>query len=485
MQDIIQNISDLFFKTYNEKPSDITLLAQSGSDRKYFRVLSSKSPIIATFNQNIEENETFFYLSNHFRQATVAVPRVYAVNDDKTIYFQDDLGDTNLLDVIIEKGYSNQVFELLQKAVLNLIKIQIDGDKNLDYSKCIGSDEFGRQAIISDLLYFKYYFADTLKINYNRQKLIEDFEKLSIHLAETDYIYFMFRDFQSRNIMVKDNDVFFIDYQGGMKGAVQYDIASFLWQAKANLPNEWKENLLDFYINKFEEKTQTNINISKFKNQYKGFVLLRMLQVLGAYGFRGIFERKSHFLDSIPPALQNLKTYLNEKMPDIELPELDKVIEAVTQDEIISGFSTVKSSKDNLLTIKINSFSYIKTGYPSDQSEHKGGFVFDCRGILNPGRIEEYKNLTGRDKSVIYFLEQKTMMPDFLNNIFGIVDVTVKEYIKRGFQALTINFGCTGGQHRSVYAADKLAKYLYKKFNVKVELNHIEQKISETFTPQN
>ncbi|NUM32316.1 MAG: phosphotransferase [Bacteroidetes bacterium] len=484
MQDIIQNISVLFVKTFNEKPTEITLLEQSGSDRKYFRIKTNEKTLIATSNANISENETFFYLTHKFNELSIKVPKIFAISDDKTIYIQSDLGKTNLLETINKFGFSDKVVILLKKAIENLVKIQIEGDKYIDYTKCYVNDEFGKHAIFSDLLYFKYYFADTLKINYNNQNLIKDFEKLSINLSGNSLKYFMYRDFQSRNIMVNENDIFFIDYQGGMKGPVLYDIASFLWQAKAKLPNKTKEYLFNFYIDKLEENIKSPINRINIKNQYKGFVLLRLLQVLGAYGFRGIFERKTHFLDSIPPALQNLKTYLNDKIPDLDMPELDNLLKKITLDAIIDKFSTVKSNKDTQLKIKIKSFSYIKTGYPSDESEHRGGFVFDCRGILNPGRIEEYKNQNGRDSDVIYFLEQNTSMPDFLNNAFGMIDISVSEYIKRGFQSLSISFGCTGGQHRSVYAADKLAKYLFDKYNVCIELTHIEQKINETLNPK-
>lgn len=484
MQDQNQKISELFLKTYNILPDEITLLAQSGSDRKYYRVSNKNISVIATVSLNVKENETFFYFTQVFEQTAIPVPSIIAVSEDKTLYLQSDLGNENLLDLIIKFKNNDFIYQLLQKVLLNLINIQIDGNKNLDYNKCIGNNEFGKQTIFSDLLYFKYYFADTLKIEYNKQKLIDDFERISNELAESDCKYFMFRDFQSRNIMVKNAEIYFIDYQGGMKGAVQYDLASFLWQAKAQIPEEWKEKLLNFYIEKFEEKIKTSLNRTHFINQYYGYVLLRLLQVLGAYGFRGIFERKTHFLESIAPALQNLKSYLKNHIKYIENTELLSMLEKITNDEVVNKFITKKADINCKLTVKVNSFSYIKNGYPNDNSEHKGGFVFDCRGILNPGRIDEYKDLNGRHNPVIYFLEQKTKMPDFLNNIYGIVDISVAEYINRGFESLTINFGCTGGQHRSVYAADKLANHIFNKYNVKVELNHIIQNINQTFIPK-
>lgn len=277
----------------------------------------------------------------------------------------------------------------------------------------------------------------------------------------------------------KDGSVHFIDYQGGMKGAPQYDVASMLWQARANLPDEWKEKLLNDYMNAFENEIHLKLDRAVFKSQYNGYVLIRLLQVLGAYGFRGLFERKAHFLTSIPLALTNLKFFVSNQSLGIALPEFKKVLDICISDETIQKFTPVQATEDAALVIKINSFSY-KNGVPDDNSGNGGGFVFDCRGILNPGRVEEFKQQTGRDKAVKDYLEQQTKMPDFLNNVYNIVDIAVEDYIKRGFESLMINFGCTGGQHRSVYAADAVVRHLRNKFAVKIELNHMEQNIKET-----
>jgi 8-oxo-dGTP pyrophosphatase MutT (NUDIX family) len=342
----------------------------------------------------------------------------------------------------------------------------VNGDKGLDYKRCLTNKEFGKEAIMADLLYFKYYFLDALRKPYDKQKLIDDFEALSNYLTHTEYKYFMFRDFQSRNIFVKkDESVHFIDYQGGMKGAPQYDVASMLWQARANLSDEWKEKLLLDYINALEKVIHSPIDHTVFKSQYNGYVLIRLLQVLGAYGFRGLFERKAHFLTSIPLALTNLKWFNNNQSTGIALPEFKKVLDICVSDEIISQFTPLQADEKTALVIKINSFSY-KNGIPDDESGNGGGFVFDCRGILNPGRIEEFKTQTGRDKSVKDYLEQQTKMQEFLNSAFDIVDITVEDYLKRNFENLVISFGCTGGQHRSVYAADALARHLRNKFKV-------------------
>ncbi|MES1225328.1 MAG: RNase adapter RapZ, partial [Bacteroidota bacterium] len=372
-----------------------------------------------------------------------------------------------------EYGYNDDVYTLFQKSLKALAKLQIEGDKNLDYNFSITSKEFGRQAILSDLLYFKYYFLDALQLPYDKEKMLNDFDRLSEYLAEADHKYFMFRDFQSRNILIKDEEPHFIDYQGGMKGALQYDVASMLWQAKANLNDDWKNDLLEYYMDCVEEVLQKKINRIHFVNQYNGYVLIRLMQVLGAYGFRGLFERKAHFLTSIPLGLKNLKWFLQNKKTGIELPEYERMLNEIVKDEIIQRYEPVQATKEDPLTVHINSFSY-KNGIPNDESGNGGGFVFDCRGILNPGRIEEFKKQTGRDKAVKDYLEQQTKMPGFLNSIFDVVDITVEDYIKRSFSSLMISFGCTGGQHRSVYAADALARHLRNKFNAKVELHHIE-----------
>jgi hypothetical protein len=333
---------------------------------------------------------------------------------------------------------------------------------------------------MADLLYFKFYFLDAIRKPYDKQKLMDDFEALSNYLAHTEYKYFMFRDFQSRNIMVKEDDsIHFIDYQGGMKGAPQYDVASLLSQARANLPEEWKQRLLDDYMDAFEVTVGEEIDRDVFRSQFNGYVLIRMLQVLGAYGFRGLFERKAHFLTSIPLALENLRGFVNTQSIGIAVSEFRKILDICISEEVMKEFTNVKATQSTPLVVKINSFSYIKRGYPPDPTKNGGGFVFDCRGLLNPGRIEEFKTQTGRDKAVKDYIEQQTRMADFLNNIYNIVDIAVEDYIKRGFDSLMINFGCTGGQHRSVYAADALARHLRNKFGVKTELRHLEQDICE------
>ncbi|MFT3978924.1 MAG: RNase adapter RapZ [Ferruginibacter sp.] len=472
MQMIIDQIRELFTKHNQAAIQAIDKLPQAGSDRFYFRITAGEETYIATYGPNVQENETFIYFSGQFQKKDLCTPQVLYINDEKTIYIQEDFGDTSLLNVLEAEGFSENVYALYKQSLARLAELQVKAHEVVDYSKCLTNREFGKEAIMADLLYFKYYFLDALARPYDKQKLIHDFEALSNYLSHTEHKYFMFRDFQSRNIMVTpDNRVHFIDYQGGMNGAPQYDVASMLWQARANLAEEWKESLLDDYMDAFEQLAGGNLNRTVFRSQYYGYVLIRLLQVLGAYGFRGLFERKAQFLTSIPLALHNIKWFLENHDVGIAVPTFRKVLEICISNEVIEQFTPVQATEQTPLVITINSFSY-KKGIPPDSSENGGGFVFDMRGILNPGRFDEYKKLSGLDKSVKDFLEQRTKMQVFLNSVFDIVDISVSNYIERDFGSLMVNFGCTGGQHRSVYAAEALARHLKNKFKVRIELAH-------------
>lgn len=475
MQELITNMEALYEKWAGEKPVATDVLPQSGSERRYFRLGRKEKTIIGTYGANVRENETFIYFSRHFRQKELAVPEILAVSEDRQFYLQEDFGNVSLLNKLEEGGFTPPVYDLFRKSLEELACLQVKGDKGLDYDHCLTNKEFGKQAIMADLLYFKYYFLDALRKPYDKQKLIDDFEAISNYLTHTEYKFFMFRDFQSRNIMVDtNNDVHFIDYQGGMKGAPQYDVASMLWQARANLPDEWKGKLLDDYMNAFEKLIPGKLDRAIFKSQYNGYVLIRLLQVLGAYGFRGLFERKAQFLTSIPLALKNLKEFFEHQSIGIVVPEFKKVLNICVDEAVIRQFTPTQAMETTPLVVKICSFSY-KQELPADDSGNGGGFVFDCRGILNPGRVESMKTRTGRDKEVKDYLEQQTRMPEFLNSVFDIVDISVEDYIRRGFESLTVSFGCTGGQHRSVYAADALARHLRNKFKVKTEVKHLVQ----------
>ncbi len=471
MEDVIEAIGKLFLLINGTRPDRIEKLPQSGSDRIYFRIYWGEETFIATHNLNQRETQTFIYFSRHFTNAGLPVPAILGVNEEDTIYIQEDLGTESLLNKLEQHGHQAYAYGLFQKSLTELARVQILGDKDLNYDWCLTAKEFGKQAIMSDLLYFKYYFLDTLQLPYDKQAMLDDFEALSNYLTRADNKYFMFRDFQSRNIIVKDDAVNFIDYQGGMKGALQYDVASLLWQAKAELSEEWKDALLEYYMNQVDALLEQPVNRISFVSQYNGYVLIRLLQVMGAYGFRGLFERKAHFLSSIPLALRNLKFFIEHKKMGIITPEFDRVLRLVVADEMIQRFQPTQANELTPLMIEINSFSY-KKGIPADNSDNGGGFVFDMRGILNPGRFDEYKTLSGKDKSVQDFLEQRTKMNEYLNSVWDLVDITVEEYLKRGFHHLMINFGCTGGQHRSVYAAEQTARHLRNKYKMKVELAH-------------
>ncbi len=480
MKIIVDHIHELFLSFLNKPPTRIEQLPRSGSDRIYFRVFYEDKTYIATYNLNIKENKTFITFSNHFKQKNLPVPEIFYVNNEATAYIQQDLGTVCLLDILEQNGYSDGTFNLYKKSLKQLAHLQILGDKGLDYDVCLTAKEFGRQAILSDLLYFKYYFLDTLQLPYDKQQMLDEFEALASYLTQTEYKYFMFRDFQSRNIIVSPSEgggkgeaeVFFIDFQGGMKGALQYDVASLLWQAKAQLTDEWKDDLLHYYLDVVDELLAKPIDRNVFVGQYDGYVLIRMLQVLGAYGFRGLFERKAYFLTGIPIALKNLKNFLQKNRVGIITAELSRMLDIITGAEIIANFEPFQADEQTPLIVNINSFSY-KKNIPEDESGNGGGFVFDCRGLLNPGRFEEFKTLTGNDKKVMNFLELRTRMNEFLSGVYEVIDISVEDYIKRGFTNLMINFGCTGGQHRSVYAAEQTAKHLKNKYKVKVQVQHL------------
>lgn len=474
MNPVTESVHRLFVQWYGKECDQLTQLQQSGSDRIYFRITADGDTFIGTYNLNVKENMTFIAFSRHFKNLDLPVPVIHAVNEEQTAYLQEDLGSESLLNQLEQYGYTREVYDLFARSLEELARIQILGHQGLNYDLCLTAKEFGKQAILSDLLYFKYYFLDTLKQPYDKQAMLDDFDALSTYLTKTEFKYFMFRDFQSRNIMVNQGSLGFVDYQGGMHGALQYDVASLLWQAKADLSDDWKNRLLQHYINKVERLLGKEINRQIFISQYNGYVLIRLLQVLGAYGFRGLFERKAHFLASIPLALKNLKWFVENKDISLALPEFDRMLRIVVSDEVISQFQPVQADEDTPLVVRVSSFSY-RRGIPPDESGNGGGFVFDCRGLLNPGRFEAYKTLTGNDKAVIDFLEQQTKMSEFLNGVFSIIDIAVEDYIRRGFSSLTVSFGCTGGQHRSVYAAEQLVRHLRNKYRVKTELHHLNK----------
>lgn len=468
-------LEELFEEHFGEKPEVITALPISGSDRRYYRLQKGDISAIGTYNANIPENNTFFYFANLFRKHEINVPEVYAVGKERKFYLQQDLGDVSLYDLLSKEGHTDEVKQYYQKAVEQLVKVQWLAGRECNFDQCFSSKRFDEKAIMSDLMYFKYYFADLQKIPYDRNQLMEEMEQMSREYGRIEPQTLMYRDFQSRNIMVHNGEVYFIDFQGAMQGPPQYDLASLLWQAKAQLPDAWKEDLMNKYITAMDTFKIARVEEIYFRRGYVQFVLLRMLQVLGAYGFKGLLEHKPHFLSSISPALKNLNTFLsnNPKTPNHQ--ELRSLLDRISSEEIQDRYTQPEPSDNLKLQVHISSFSYKKNGVPKDSSQHGGGYVFDCRGIKNPGRYNAYKHLSGLDTPVKIFLERETRMPDFVNHMYGLVSLNIEDYISRGFEHLSVAFGCTGGQHRSVYAAEQLAAYIKSRYNIPVTLEHLNK----------
>ena len=468
------HLHDLYTQFVGSAPTSIEELPSSGSNRRYFRLKGEKS-IIGVLGTCKEENEAFLYMSDHFHKKGLPVPEIYAISDDTMAYIQEDLGDTLLFNAI-EKGRKTSVFSdeektLLVKTIRLLPDMQFLGADEFNFSKCYPAPEFNSRSIMWDLNYFKYCFLKATGLEFLEDKLEDDFQRMTDVLLRSFSATFMYRDFQSRNVMIKNGEPWFIDYQGGRKGPFYYDVASFLWQAKANLPESLRMELLNEYVDSLRKYQP--VDEEYFHAQLRHFVLFRTLQVLGAYGFRGYFEKKPHFIQSVPFAIENLRNLLQKPYP--EYPYLSKVLK-----ELVNMKQFTDDLAKRTLTVKVMSFAY-KKGIPNDTTGNGGGFVFDCRAVNNPGKYERYKPYNGLDEQVIKFLEDDGEIIDFLDHSYSLVDASVKRYIERGFTNLMVCFGCTGGQHRSVYCAQHMAEHINKKFNVKVELIHREQNIEQTF----
>lgn len=477
-------------------------MKQQGSNRIYTRETDETGKtIIRVVGTNRDENRAFVYMSRHFSQLGLPVPKVLWVSEDEMSYTQEDLGDTLLFDAIKhgrETGNFNDTERtLLERTLRALAHIQIEGARDFDWSKCFPIPAMDERSIRWDVNYFKYCFLKGTKIEFSEPALENDFDKLVCTLSAAGGLCsvsasglstqwsFLYRDFQSRNVMIKDGKPYFIDFQGGRKGPTQYDVASFLWQAKANIPASLREELIDAYLDELEKiEISTHhspiTNRDSWKESLKHFVLLRTLQVLGAYGYRGYFERKPHFLESIPNALINLEEIftqnpeLQQEYPTLFL--LSKYLPRTT----VERRSTDGQSQCQALVVTIYSFSF-KRGIPADESGNGGGYVFDCRSTHNPGKYDEYKALTGLDQPVIDFLEKDGEILTFLNSVYALVDHHVERFLERGFDHLQVAFGCTGGQHRSVYCAEHLALHLKEKYNIHIHLIHRERDITKTF----
>lgn len=470
----MQPLTDLF-SSFTEQPHQtVEALPSSGSNRRYYRLIAGETSLIGVYGESRDENRAFIALAGHFRRQGLNVPRVLAVSNDEMCYLQEDLGDTVLFDRI-KAGRDTGVFshdekELLHKTIALLADLQYLGARDLDFRVCYPLPVFNLRSVMWDLNYFKYNFLKTTGMEFLEDRLENDFEQLAGTLLQDETETFMYRDFQSRNVMLVNDEPYFIDFQGGRKGPVYYDLASFLWQAKANFPAELRDELTGTYISSLQKYQP--VEESAFRERLRHFVLFRTLQVLGAYGFRGYFEKKPHFIQSVPFALNNLRELLQEGFE--QYPYLCGMLREMCD---LKQFA---DTHKHALEVRVYSFAY-KKGIPDDVSGNGGGYVFDCRAINNPGKYERYNNVTGLDEPVITFLEEDGEIVDFLHNIYPIVDRHVKRYIDRSFTSLMISFGCTGGQHRSVYAAQHVAEHISQKFGVKVSLVHREQNLEQEF----
>ena len=446
-----------------------------GSGRKIIRLSNDKLSAIGILYDVREENVAFLEFSRHFRKHGLPVPEMYGEDLKHNAYLEEDFGGTTLFEFLSShrngSSIASEAVDAYRKVVEILPRFQVEAGRDLNYKVCYPRASFDRQSISWDLNYFKYYFLRLAGIPFNEQTLERDFSRLTKFLLSADRDYFLYRDFQSRNIMLRDGEPFFLDYQGGRKGALQYDIASLLYDAKADLPPELRQQLLDHYL----ESLASHIDLDRdeFMKFYYAYVYVRIMQALGAYGFRGFYERKAHFLQSVPYALNNLRWLLSNVQLPIALPSLMEAFKGIVASEQLQSLG-VESAQTELLTVRIFSFSFHK-GLPQDESGNGGGFVFDARSLPNPGREKEFKSLTGKDEGVIEYLNRQPSVHKFFDNTKSLVDDSVRAYQSRGFKNLMVCFGCTGGQHRSVYLAEKLGDYLRGKLDLQVVVRHREQ----------
>jgi len=449
-----------------------------GSGRKIIRLSSEKLTAIGILYNVREENAAFLEFSRHFSLRGLPVPEIYAEDLSHGAYLEEDFGDTTLFEFLSDHRngatIAPEAIAAYRKVVAVLPRFQVEAGRDLNYKVCYPRASFDRQSIAWDLNYFKYYFLRLAGIPFNEQALERDFSRLTKLLLSASRDYFLYRDFQSRNIMLRkilnEDQPFFLDYQGGRKGALQYDIASLLYDAKADLPPELRQQLLDHYLDSLAGFV--DLDRSAFMQHYYAYVYVRIMQALGAYGFRGFYERKEHFLQSVPYALKNLRWLLHNVELPIELPTLMEAFKSIVASEKLQGLAS--SSEPEKLTVRVYSFSFHR-GLPQDESGNGGGFVFDGRSLPNPGREERFKSLTGKDAVVIDYLNQQESVHQFLASVMSLVDASVSTYQGRGFKHLMVSFGCTGGQHRSVYLAEELAKHLRASDGVEVVVHHREQ----------
>src|ERR1700674_3548984 len=466
-------LKKLFEQHFHASPDRILPLQGDlgGSGRKIIRLANERDRAIGILYGVREENVAFLEFSRHFRRHGLPVPEIYAEDLSQGAYLEEDFGDTTLFEFLsknrIGANITPQVVEAYRKVVAVLPRFQVEAGRDLNYKVCYPCASFDRQSIAWDLNYFKYYFLRLARISFNELSLENDFGRLTDFLLTAPGDYFLYRDFQSRNIMLRDDEPFFVDYQGGRNGALQYDIASLLYDAKADLPPELRQQLLDHYLDTLARYIK--LDREAFLRHYYAYVYVRIMQALGAYGFRGFYERKAHFLQSVPYALKNLRWLLHNVELPIALPTLMDAFKGMLASEKLQGLAC---EAENLI-VRIFSFSFHQ-GWPKDESGNGGGFVFDGRSLPNPGREERFKTLTGKDAPVIDYLVQQESVHQFLASVMSLVDASISNYQQRGFKNLMVSFGCTGGQHRSVFLAEQLAKRLRNRNGVEVAVRHLE-----------
>ena len=462
----MDKLKALFAEYTGHEPSLMEEMKGSGSNRRYFRMGDG---VVGVIGNDLGENKAFITLDEHFAASGIRVPKILKVSGDGMRYLQEDLGDELLYDAIAqgrERGsYSPTERALLRKVVSKLPDIQFACRDGFDWSVCYPEPAFDERLVSFDLNYFKYCFLKATGLEFNEARLEDDFERLKADLLAEEPQTFMYRDFQARNVMIRDGEPYFIDFQGGRRGPVQYDLASFVWQARSHYPDDLREELENAYL-KALRRYVPDLDEAAFRERYRLFVLFRTLQVLGCYGFRGYFEKKPYFIGSVPYAIDNLRKIL--RTPFAAYPYLNELLLALTDMPQLYEAADYKR-----LEVSIFSFAY-KKGIPVDTSGNGGGFVFDCRAINNPGKYDFYKQFTGRDAEVVKFLEDDGGVTVFLESVFALVDAHVKKFIERKFTHMQVAFGCTGGQHRSVYCAERLAEHLSKYFDVRISLKHRE-----------
>jgi aminoglycoside/choline kinase family phosphotransferase len=441
-----------------------------GSGRNIVRVANDEHTSIGIFYGVREENTAFLEFSKAFRRQGLPVPQIYEEDLDHGAYLEGDLGDLTLYQFLTENRKGEEVapgvVEAYRKVVATLPRFQVEMRSKINYKACYPRASFDRQSIAWDLNYFKYHFLRLAGVPFSEQALEKDFASLTKFLLEADHSYFLYRDFQSRNVMLVEGQPYFLDYQGGRKGALQYDIASLLFDSKADLPPALREQLLEHYLKVLA--TFLPIDRELFLRYYYAFVYVRLMQALGAYGFRGFYERKTVFLQSVPYALKNIRWLLHNVTLSVELPALMQVFTAMLGSDKLQSFGP----EPDRLVVHVSSFSFHR-GLPKDDSGHGGGFVFDARSLPNPGREERFKPLTGKDTPVAEYLEQQPSVREYFGHATAMVDASIESYRTRGFKHLSISFGCTGGQHRSVYLAEQMAKHLRER-GVDVVVEHRE-----------